>query len=112
MEESLAGDDFLADESQFMCLDETNKNEHTHARRYGHVYSGDQMELKDVFVRGDRHSLVAALSVDGYIAAEVFGSKFDFDEFSESSRNALCVVYFSYINTVLERSLITSSFRK
>jgi hypothetical protein len=57
---------------------ETSKNEHTHARRYGHVYSGNQTELKDFFfICGDRHSFAAAVSVDGYIAAEVPGSKFD-----------------------------------
>ena len=31
----LAGDDFLGDGSQFICIDETLKNEHTYARRYG-----------------------------------------------------------------------------
>jgi hypothetical protein len=53
----IAGDDFLADGSQFICLDETSKNERTYARRYGRALSGERAELKDVFVRGDRYSL-------------------------------------------------------
>jgi hypothetical protein len=79
----LAGDDFLADGSQFICVDETSKNEHMYARHHGRAYSGDQTELRDVFLHGDRYSLVAALSVDGYIAADVSGSKLDSNEFLE-----------------------------
>lgn len=45
-----ASEDFLPDGSQFICLDETSKNELTYARKYGHAYSGDRAELRDVFV--------------------------------------------------------------
>ena len=34
-----ANEDFLPDGSQFVCLDETSKNELTYARRYGRAYS-------------------------------------------------------------------------
>lgn len=78
-----ASDDFLDDGSQFICLDETSKNEHTLARRYGRAYAGERAELKDVFVRGDRYSLLAAMSVDGYIACEVVPGSFDSIEFLE-----------------------------
>lgn len=77
----LEGDDFLADGSQFICLDETSKNERTYARRYGRAFSGERAELKDVFVRGDRYSLVAALAVEGYIALEVVPGSFDSMDF-------------------------------
>jgi hypothetical protein len=63
-----ASEDFLPHGSQFICLDETSKNELTYARKHGRAYSRDRAELRDVFVRGDRYSLVAALSVDCYIA--------------------------------------------
>jgi len=79
----LAGDDFLGDGLQFICVDETSKNERTYARRYGRAFSGERAELKDVFVRGDRYSLVTALSVEGYIAVEVVPGSFDSMDFLE-----------------------------
>jgi len=64
--DTLAGDDFLADGSQFICVDETSKFENAYGKRYGPTHSGDQAtELKDFFVRGDMYTLVVALSVDG-----------------------------------------------
>jgi hypothetical protein len=59
------------DGSEFVCLDETSKNELSYARRYGLAPSGQRAELKDVFVRGDRYSLLAAMTVDGYLATHV-----------------------------------------
>jgi transposase len=72
-----ASDDFLHDGSQFVCVDETSKNELTYARKYGRAYSGMRAELKDVFVRGDRYSMVAALTIDGYIASHVIPGSLD-----------------------------------
>jgi len=46
----LTSNDFLPDGSQFICLDETSKNELTYARKYGCAYSGERAELTDVFV--------------------------------------------------------------
>jgi len=76
-----AGDDFLHDGSQFVCVDETSKNELTYARKYGRAYSGERAELKDVFVCGDRYSMVAALTVDGYIASHIVPGSFDSIDF-------------------------------
>ena len=39
--------------------------------------SGEQAELKDVFVCGDRYSLVAAITIEGYIASRVVPGSFD-----------------------------------
>ena len=58
--------------SEFICLDETSKNEHSYARRYGLAPAGQRAELKDVFVHGDRYSLLAAMTIDGYLATRVF----------------------------------------
>jgi len=91
-----ASDNFLADGSQFICLDETSKNEHTYARRYGRAYSGDRAELKDVFVHGDRYSLVAALTVDGYIAAHAVPGSFDSIDFLEFVQEQVVWLLFTY----------------
>lgn len=81
--EMQGSEDFLQDGSQFVCVDETSKNEQTFARKYGRAYSGERAELKDVFVQGDRYSLVAALTVDGYIASDVVPGSFDSMDFLE-----------------------------
>ena len=55
----------------------------TYARRYGQAFLGERAELKDVFVRGDRYSLVAALTINGYIAVEAIPGSFDSMDFLE-----------------------------
>ncbi|KIJ18228.1 hypothetical protein PAXINDRAFT_9313 [Paxillus involutus ATCC 200175] len=57
------------DGSQVICVDETSKNELTWARHYGRAMSGTRATLSDVFVWGDRYSLVATITIDGYLAA-------------------------------------------
>jgi transposase len=62
---------------EFVVVDETSKNDHSTARHYGYALSGERAELVDVFVRGDCYSLVAAMTVTGYIAAQVVPGPFD-----------------------------------
>lgn len=69
--------DFQGDGSEFVCVDETSKNEHTYARHYGRAMSGKDAILRDVFVRGDRYSLVAAITIGGYIASTVVPGSLD-----------------------------------
>lgn len=71
------------DGSEFVCLDETSKNELSYARRYGLAPSGQRAELKDVFVCGDRYSLLATMTVDGYLATHVVPGSYDSLEFYE-----------------------------
>ncbi|KAG2749003.1 hypothetical protein P692DRAFT_20654569, partial [Suillus brevipes Sb2] len=73
--------DFIGDGSEFVVIDETSKNDRTYARHYGRAPSGDRAQLTDVFVRGDRYSLCAAMTVEGYIAAQVVEGSFDAQEF-------------------------------
>ncbi|KAG2085194.1 uncharacterized protein F5147DRAFT_748740 [Suillus discolor] len=60
---------------------ECDENNRTYARHYGRAPSGDRAQLTDVFVRGDRYSLCAAMTVQGYIAAQVVEGSFDAQEF-------------------------------
>jgi transposase len=85
---------FLPDGSQFVCLDETSKNELTYARKYGRAYSGERADLKDVFIRGDRYSLVAALTIDGYIATHVVPGSLDSMDFLEFVQEQVVIVLF------------------
>ncbi|KAJ3752886.1 hypothetical protein EV360DRAFT_15643, partial [Lentinula raphanica] len=52
-------------------VDETSKDDRTIYRHYGHAVSGQRATISANFVRGDRYSLVAAMSVDGYEAVQV-----------------------------------------
>jgi len=57
--------------SQIVCTDESYKDARTHARTYGRAMRGiDAFELT-AFVRGERYSILPALTTEGVIAAEV-----------------------------------------
>ncbi len=72
---------FIGSGEELVFVDETSKNDHTCARRYGYAQVSDRAQFKDVFVRGDRYSLVAALAKDGYIAACAVPGSYDSEEF-------------------------------
>ncbi|KAI5991073.1 hypothetical protein F5J12DRAFT_727430 [Pisolithus orientalis] len=74
---------FQGDGHEFVFMDETSKDEHTWACHHGHAMSGACMPLSDVFVQGDQYSLVAAMIVDGYIAAEVVEGSYNCDLFCD-----------------------------
>jgi hypothetical protein len=63
--------------------DETSKNELTLVRRYGMAMIGQMAAFTDVFVRGQRYSLAAAMSKRGYIASKVVPGSFDSFDFFE-----------------------------
>jgi hypothetical protein len=73
--------DFVGDGSEFVVLDETSKNERTYACHYGRSHYGQHAQLCDVFIRGDRYSLCAAMTIDGYLATRVIEGSFDAQEF-------------------------------
>jgi transposase len=85
--------DFFGDGSEFICVDETSKNELTYARRYGRSISGEPANLTDVFARGDRYSLVAAITTKGYIAAHAVPGSFDaFEFYNFIAEQVVCVL--------------------
>ncbi|PCH39788.1 hypothetical protein WOLCODRAFT_68487 [Wolfiporia cocos MD-104 SS10] len=69
------------DEEEQTAWHETSKNDHRYYRRYGYALRGETPQLVDVFVRGQRYSLVAGLTLDGYIAAKVIPGSFDSQTF-------------------------------
>jgi len=74
-------DNFIGDGSEFVVIDETSKNERTYARHYGRAPRGKRAQLRDVFVRGTRYSLCAALTTEGYIASHVIEGSYDAQQF-------------------------------
>jgi hypothetical protein len=73
--------DFTGNGSESVILDETSKHERTYARRYGRALSEKCAQLTDIFVRGDRYPLCAAMTINGYTAAHVVKGSFDSEEF-------------------------------
>jgi transposase len=63
--------------SEFVVIDESCKNEHDVARRFGRAPVGQAPQFVDPFIRGERYSLVAAMSTIGYIATRVQPGSFD-----------------------------------
>ena len=72
---------FQGDRSEFVCVDETSKNEKAYARLRGWSLSGQPATLSDVFVRGDRYLLVAAITTKGYVATHVVPGSLNSFEF-------------------------------
>jgi transposase len=78
---------------ELVCLDEMSKNDRDTGRRYGRAMMGERADFVDNFVRGDRYSMVAALSIEGYIAARVVEGSFDSDLFYQFVAEHVVRVY-------------------
>ena len=66
---------------QMVFVDETSKDDRTIYRHYGRAAAGQRATIRANFVRGDRYSMVAALSMDGYEALRVVSGSVDGEEF-------------------------------
>jgi len=62
---------------EFVVVDESSKNEHTLARHYGRSFVGQPATISGPFICGQRYSLAAAMTTDGYLAAHVRPGSFD-----------------------------------
>jgi uncharacterized membrane protein len=68
---------------EFVAVDESSKDEHSLARGFGCSPIGQQAQLPDPFIRGERYSLVAAMSTQGYIATRIVPGSINAFEFFE-----------------------------
>ncbi|CAA7258479.1 unnamed protein product [Cyclocybe aegerita] len=68
---------------EFLFIDEMSKNDHDTARHYGLALSGQQADFIDNFVCGDRYSMAASMSTEGYISTHVVPGSFNADEFRD-----------------------------
>jgi transposase len=82
---------------EFVFVDEMSKNDHDTARRYGLAMSGERADFIDNFVRGDRYSMVAAITTDGYVATRVVLGSFNAVEFRDyiTEQVVSSVIFFS-----------------
>ena len=63
--------------NEFVVVDESSKNEHSLARRYGRSPAGMDAFYTAPFIRGQRYSLAAAMSKKGYLAAHIIPGSLD-----------------------------------
>jgi transposase len=63
--------------SQLVMIDETSKDDRTIYRHYGRSPANHRATISANFVRGERYSIVAALSVDGYETMSVVPGSLD-----------------------------------
>jgi len=81
--------------SQMVFVDETSKDERTVYRHYGRSVIGTRATIRANFVRGERYSMVAALSLDGYESVHVVPGSVDGEEFLDFIVNDVvrCMFY-------------------
>lgn len=81
--------------SQMVFIDETSKDDRTVYRHYGRSVAGRRAVINANFVRGERYSMVAALSLDGYEAVHVVPGSIDGEDFLDFVINAVvcCTFY-------------------
>ncbi|KAJ3915645.1 hypothetical protein F5877DRAFT_2646, partial [Lentinula edodes] len=58
-------------------VDKTSKDDRTIYRHYGRAPSGSRATIPAQFVRGDRYSIVAAMSINGYETCRVVPGSVD-----------------------------------
>jgi hypothetical protein len=81
--------------SQMIFIDETSKDDQTIYQHYGRTIAGNRATISANFVRGERYSMVAALSLDGYEAVRVVPGSVDGEEFLDFIVNDVvrCMLY-------------------
>lgn len=67
--------------NHIIWIDESSKDDRTIYRHYGRAPSGEQPTISAKFVRGNRYSILPALTIDGYIAVRIVRDSVDGAEF-------------------------------
>lgn len=69
--------DFSGSGDEFVTVDESSKNDHAYRRRYGRAPCGQDADITAPFIRGQRYSMIAAMSKKGYLAAHIIPGSVD-----------------------------------
>jgi hypothetical protein len=90
-------------------VDETSKDKHTIYRHYGRSITGTRATVSANFIRGERYSMVAALSLDGYKGIRVVPGSVDGEEFLDFIINDVVHRYMFYLVIFLLTTVKLSS---
>ena len=72
-------ENFVAE--QLVFVDESSKDERTIFRRWGRAPQGQRAVSNASFARGTRYSIIAAITIEGYIGTRVVEGSVDGSEF-------------------------------
>ncbi|CDO71854.1 hypothetical protein BN946_scf184939.g78 [Trametes cinnabarina] len=87
---------------QLVFVDETHLNRETTRRMYGWAQCGRRAHRREFFIRGQRYSILPALSLDGIIALDVFETSLTAEKFTLFIEMVLdCMNPFPQRNSVL-----------
>jgi len=67
--------------NQLIFLDESAKDERSLSRLYGYSLRNTPAQKKVVFVRGKRYTILPALTLDGFVAIDIFEGSCDKKKF-------------------------------
>jgi hypothetical protein len=67
--------------SMIVTADESSKDERTIFRKRGRAPRGQRGEIDADFVRGDRYSILATITIGGYLGTRIVPGSVDGDEF-------------------------------
>ena len=82
--------------SQMIFVDESSKDDRTIYRHYGRSPAGQRAVISANFVRGDRFSIVAGLSLDGYEAMRVVPGSVDSETFLDFIVHDVVCIHHGY----------------
>jgi hypothetical protein len=94
--------DFSGTGGKFVAVNESSKNEHDVAWRYGCSPVGNSADLVDPFIHGEQYLLVAAMSITGYLATCVVpGSLNSFTFFDFIVDDMVCTIQYASLPDLL-----------
>ena len=67
--------------NQLIFLNESAKDERSLSRLYGYSLRNTRAQKKVVFIRGKRYTILPALTLDGFVALDVFEGSCDRERF-------------------------------
>jgi transposase len=67
--------------TQMVWMDESSKDDRTIYRHYGRAATGERAVIDTQFVRGQRYSILPAMTIDGYIATRIISRSVEGEEF-------------------------------
>jgi hypothetical protein len=81
---------------QLVFIDETSKDERSLSRAYGYSVKNVKIKKNIVFVRGKRYTILPALTLDGFIAADIMEGSCNKERFQTFILTQV-VCYFTYL---------------
>jgi len=100
--------------NQLIFLDESAKDERSLSRLYGYSPRNTPAQKKVVFVRGKRYTILPAITMEGFVAVDIFEGSCDKKKFVDfvlgqvvSNTYFICLFFLNYLFLLyLQRKLL------